>query len=185
MKKLLIDMDDVICEKGFMRMVNEFLGTNYKQEDAHSYYINDLIPKEKFKDWVKYFEERNVYDYENIKKDAREVIEKLNKVYETYIITAYVFRDKPEISGNQLKNKFDYLQKNLPFIKPEQYIFISNKSIVEGDIRIDDRVDNLEGKAELKLLFTAYHNENIPKEELEKANLKRVNNWKEIENILL
>ena len=75
MKKLLKDMDDVICDDGFMSIVNEFLGTNYKPEDAHSYYINDLIPKEKFDDWVKYFEERNVYDYGSMKKDAREVIE--------------------------------------------------------------------------------------------------------------
>ena len=30
MKRLLIDMDDVICENGFIRMINEFLGTNYK-----------------------------------------------------------------------------------------------------------------------------------------------------------
>ncbi len=185
MKKLLIDMDDVICDDGFMSIVNEFLGTNYKPEDAHSYYINDLIPKEKFDDWVKYFEERNVYDYGSMKKDAREVIEKLNKVYETYIITAYVFRDKPEISGDQLRNKFNYLRKNLPFVAPSQYIFISNKALVDGDIRIDDRVSNLEGKAEMKLLINAYHNRDISDEELAKKNIKRVDNWKEIEEILL
>ena len=47
MKRLLIDMDDVICENGFIRMINEFLGTKYKSEDANSYYVNDLIPKDK------------------------------------------------------------------------------------------------------------------------------------------
>ena len=78
MKRLLIDMDDVICENGFIRMINEFLGTNYKSEDANSYYVNDLIPKDKFEEWVKFFEEKNVYDYVNIVKDAPEVIEKLN-----------------------------------------------------------------------------------------------------------
>ena len=108
MKKLLIDMDDVICENGFIRMINEFLGKNYKPEDANSYYINDLIPSDKFDEWVKFFEEKNLYDYVNIVQDAPEVIEKLNKIYDIYIITAYIFRDKPEISGNQLKNKFDY-----------------------------------------------------------------------------
>ena len=72
MKKLIIDMDDVLCGKGFIRMVNEFLGTNYQEEDA-----------------------------------------------------------------------------------------------------------------EIKLLFTAYHNVNITDEELKAKNLIRVNNWKEIEKILL
>ena len=28
MKKLIIDMDDVLCEKVFLRMVNAFLGTD-------------------------------------------------------------------------------------------------------------------------------------------------------------
>lgn len=41
-------MDDVLCEKGSLRVVNKLLGTDYKEEDAGSYYINDLIPKEKF-----------------------------------------------------------------------------------------------------------------------------------------
>ena len=42
-----------------------------------------------------------------------------------------------------------------------------------------------EGDAEIKLLFTAYHNVNITDEELKAKNLIRVNNWKEIEKILL
>ena len=40
-------MDDILCEKGSLRVVNKLLGTDYK-EDAGSYYINDLIPKEEF-----------------------------------------------------------------------------------------------------------------------------------------
>lgn len=185
MEKLIVDMDDVITEKGFIRMINEFLGTKYKSEDANSYYVNDLIPKDKFEEWVKFFEEKNVYDYVNIVKYAPEVIEKLNKFYDIYIITAYIFRDKPEISGNQLKNKFDYLAKNFPFIAPKKFIFLSDKELVDADIRIDDSVDKLKGKAEMKLLFTAYHNKNIADDELKEKKLTRVNSWKEIEKILL
>lgn len=185
MKKILIDMDDVICENGFIRMINEFLGTNYKSEDANSYFVNDLIPKDKFEEWVKFFEEKNLYDYVDIVKDAPEVIEKLSKIYDVYIVTAYIFRDKPEISGNQLKNKFDYLAKNLPFIDFKKFIFLSDKDLIDADIRIDDSVDKLKGKAETKLLFTAYHNKNISNDELKTKDLIRVDNWKEIEKILL
>ena len=32
MKKIMIDMDDVICGGGFLKLVNDFLGTNYKEE---------------------------------------------------------------------------------------------------------------------------------------------------------
>lgn len=185
MKKLVIDMDDVLCEKGFIRMVNKFLGTNYKQEDAGSYYINDLIPKEKFQEWLKFFEENNVYDYVNLKDNVQEVMKKLNKVYDLYIVTAYVFRDDKRLSGKSLKDKFDYLYKEFPFINPEKYIFVTNKEIIKADIRIDDSIQKLEGQAEKKLLFTAYHNLNITEEELKEKNLIRVNSWKEVEKQLL
>ena len=75
--------------------------------------------------------------------------------------------------------------KIFPFIKPNQYVFINNKDLLEADIRIDDSVSKLNGKAELKLLYTVYHNLKISNEELESKGIKRVNNWREIERILL
>ncbi len=185
MKRILVDMDDVICVHGFINIVNDFLGTKYTEDDAKSYYINDLIPKEKMKEWVEFFKNKNVYDYMELNKDVQEVLKKLNAMYEIYIVTAYIFRDDPTISGNQLKNKFDFLQKHLPFINPENFIFLSDKSLINADVRIDDNIQKLEGTSELKLLFTAYHNKNLTEEDLEKQNVKRVNDWKEIEKILL
>ena len=181
----MIDMDDVICGGGFLKLVNDFLGTDYKETDIQTYYIQDLIPKEKMQEWAKFFAQKNIYNYTQILPNAYNVMEQLNKKYELYITTAYIFRDDKEKSSKLLKNKFDYLIKNFPFIQPEQYIFTSNKEIVECQIKIDDKPANLEGDAELKLLFTAYHNKNIPNEELQKNNLIRVNNWNEIGKILL
>ena len=90
-----------------------------------------------------------------------------------------------ELKRKHLKNKFKYLIKTFPFIEPQQYVFTTNKEIINCDIKIDDRAANLKGKAEKKLLFSAYHNKNIPDEELKKDGLIRVNNWKEVEKILL
>ena len=185
MEKLIVDMDDVLCEKGFIRMINEFLGTNYEQEDAKSYYINDLIPKDRIKEWAKWYSNRNTYDYVNIVENAQEVMEKLNKKYDLYIATAYVFRDAPEVSGKTLNDKYNFLMKNFPFIDPHKFIFISNKELLEADIRIDDSPKKLKGEAKLKLLFTAYHNKTMTEEDLKKNNFIRVNNWKEVEKILL
>ena len=117
---------------------------------------------------------------------AKEFIdEKLSKKYELYIVTAYVFRDDETKSAGLLKNKFNYLIKEFPFIRPQQYIFTSNKEIINCEIKIDDKESNLSGNAETKLLFTSYHNKNITDEDLKKNNIIRVNNWKDIEKILL
>lgn len=185
MKKLIIDLDDTITEKGFIRMVNEFLGTNYNQEDAGTYYVNDLIPKERMNEWVEFFEQRNVYDYANIIEGAKETLKKLNEKYDVYIVTAFVFRDKPEISGKIAFDKFNFIIKAFPFLNMRNIVLINNKDMLEADIRIDDSLKKLNGKAEKKLLFTAYHNKNITDEELKNAGVIRVNTWQDIEKELL
>lgn len=184
MKKIMVDMDDVICDGGFLSLVNQFLGTNYQIEEIKTYYIQDLIPKEKYPEWSEFFNTKNVYDYSTMLPYTYEVLEKLSKSYEIYITTAYIFRDNEEYSAKNLKNKFEYLYKNLPFISPDNYIFTTNKEIINCDIKIDDKLSNLKGKAETKLLFTAYHNKELTEEELKQNGVIRVNGWKEIENLL-
>jgi len=185
MKKIMIDMDDVICGKGFLRLVNNFLNTDYKEEDIKQYYIQDLIPEERREEYKKYFYDKNLYEYAELLPGVCEVMRKLQEKYELYITTAYIFRDYPETSSNHLKNKFEYLCRELPFVKPENYIFTTNKEIINCEIKIDDRLSNLEGNAEIKLLFSAYHNREITDEELKQKGVIRVDSWYDIEKILL
>ncbi len=185
MKKIMIDMDNVICEGGFLSIVNQFLKTNYTQKDLKTYYVQDLIPKERYPEWTEFFNAKNVYDYVEFLPDTYEVMEKLSKKYGIYIATAYIFRDNEEYSANNLKNKFEWLYENIPFISPDNYIFTTNKEIINCEIKIDDKLSNLSGDAETKLLFTAYHNKDITDEELMKNNAIRVNGWKDVEKILL
>ena len=185
MKKIMVDMDEVICGGGFLNLVNEFLEANYKIEDIKIYYIQDLIPKERYKEWSKFFNAKNVYDYCEMIEDTYEVLENLSKKYEIYIATDYIFRDNKEYSANILKNKFNWLYEKLPFIEPSNYVFTVNKEIINCDIKIDDKLSNLKGKAETKMLFTAYHNKTITEEELKQEGAIRVNGWKDIEKILL
>ena len=72
----------------------------------------------------------------------------------------------------------------MDFIPPHNYIFTADKSIINCDIKIDDKIKNIEG-AKTKLLFTAWHNKELTDEDLKLENIIRVNNWKEIEEILL
>lgn len=177
-------MDDVICDGGFLALVNQFLKTNYQKDEIKTYYMQDLIPKERYPEWTEFFNTQNIYDYCELLPNTYEVLEKLSKQYEIYITTAYIFRDNEEYSANNLKNKFEYLCRELPFISPNNFIFTTNKEIIDCEIKIDDKLSNLAGKAETKLLFTAYHNKEISQKELERENVIRVNSWKEIEKIL-
>lgn len=185
MKKIMIDMDNVICEAGFLNVVNEFLGTNYKFEEIKVHYVQKLIPDERKQEWIEFFKGSNPYDNTVLIKDAYEVIEKLNKKYDVYVATSFIFEDDRIICENLIRDKIEYLHKNLPFIRSEQYIFIHNKELLNCEIKIDDSLSNLSGNAELKILFPAYHNRNVEKEELKTKGVVKVNGWKEIESILL
>lgn len=180
MKTLMIDMDDVITGAKFFEYICEFLGNDIDINTVETYYLQDLIAdqKEEFWEWIK---DKNFYDNAPLYSDAYQVIEKLTKKYDIYIVTAYLWNDVIDISGKNLNNKYNYLREKLPFINPDHYIFTTNKNLLQFDIRIDDRLHNVKN-AKLGLLFDAWHNK---KEEWENENIKRVHNWKEIESILL
>lgn len=186
MKKIMIDMDDVICEGGFLYQLNKFLGTNYKESDMKSYYMQEMVPQERREAWNQYLAEQNLYAEGNrMIQDAQEVIEKLSKCYDVYIVTAFVIKDNPTQCGKHLFNKFEWLCKTFPFLHPSRFCFVCSKDLIECDIKIDDRLSNLTGNAETKLLFEAYHNKNITDAELEENAVRRVRTWKDVEKILL
>ena len=60
---------------------------------------------------------------------------------------------------------------------------MSNKTLVNADVRIDDRIDNLP-KGSKNILFTAYHNKEISDEVLLDRGAVRANNWMEVVKII-
>jgi 5'(3')-deoxyribonucleotidase len=184
-KRLMIDMDEVICNGGFLYLVNKFTHKNYTLDDFEKYHMQDIIPIKNKKEWFKFFAENNMYEKAKFIGNAHEIIQKLNEKYEILVLTLYIITDNISLSGKVLKDKFDWLQKNLPFIPPYNYIFADNKELIHCDIKIDDKLNNLTGNTKTKLLFTAYHNKKLSNEELTNSNIKRVNSWEEIEKILL
>ncbi len=180
-KRIMIDMDDVITDGTFRKQIEAYIGEEI-DTDKTGYYLQNALGDRK----EEFFRKGplNMYEDAPLKEDAYQVIEKLNEVYELYIVTSYTIPDAHYQEGNHLKYKMEYLQKHLPFLKSEQIIYINDKSLIEFDIRIDDSIRHLT-KGNTLLLFDAYSNQNITKEELDAKNIKRVMNWQEIAEILL
>lgn len=181
-KKLMVDMDDVICQGGFLYLINKFLGTNYTYDDFKSFYMQDVVPSKD--EFFKWFLTQNVYEHCSLLPGCYEVLEELNERYDLYICTSYIFPEVESQSGFILNQKFEYLRKNLPFISPYRYIFASDKQLLDMDIKLDDRVDNLKG-ADTKLLFSAYHNLDYSEEKLQSMGIERMNSWIDIRDRLL
>lgn len=183
MKRIMVDMDDVMVLGNFTRLLESYLGREIDKTEIKGYYIQDILGDEK-EAFFEYFKTQNLYEKATLTKDCYEVLEKLSKRYEIYICTDYIWREIVEAAGDNLRNKYNFLYQQLPFISPRNYIFTGNKSIVDCEIKIDDKVENLTGNCQ-KLLFTAYHNKELSEEDLKQKQMTRVNNWKEVEKFLL
>ena len=186
-KTIMIDMDDVIVKGRFTDFLTEFLG-NVDFNKLNSFYRQDLIKgkEEEFK---------NIYQFKNLyKKDDEtfieplpycvEVLEELQKYYKLFIVTSYIWKEDIIDASSNLKNKYEYLKSLFPFINPNNYIFITDKSKIKFDIGIDDRPKNLVS-CNYKILFTEFRNEKISDEELASNGIVRANNWLEVKKLLL
>jgi len=181
-KSLMIDMDDVICTGGFLYLINYYLGSNYTYDDFKDFYMQDIIPdKDDFFEW---FSTQNMYDYCYLNDGCYDTMKALNKEYNLFIATDYVWREIADKCGYIVGQKFDYLQKNLPFINPRQYIFLANKNVLKMDIKLDDKISNLDD-AKMRLLFSAYHNMEYTDELLSIMRIERMRDWYDVKKKLL
>ena len=183
MKTIMDDMDDVITYGNFTKILDDYLGYHYDYDTVKTYYIQDILGDKK-DDFFSKFKDMDMYENATLLPDCYDVLKELSKHYKIYICTDYIWREITQYAGNNLRNKYNFLYKKLDFIEPKNYIFTCDKSVVNCDIKIDDKVSNIEG-AKTKLLFTAWHNKDLRDEELKEKNIIRVNNWQEIGAILL
>ena len=185
MKSIMIDMDDVLTSGNFERIINEYLGYSYDFESFHGYRLQDVL-QEKKHDFFLWMREIDVYQNAHLMDHCYDVLFELNQKYEVYIVTDYAWPDEEmlEYNGKFIGDKYRFLRRELPFLKPNQFVFLSNKKLFCTDIKIDDKIDNLENTSK-KILFRAYHNERFSKGELEGMGVTLVHNWEDIRKILL
>ena len=183
MQTIMVDMDEVMTLNNFTKILEDYLGYKIDRNNIKGYYLQDLL-EDKKDDFFSKFKDMNMYADAKLIDGCYDTLKKLSNQYKIYICTDYIWREIVEYAGNNLKNKYDFLYKELDFLDPRNFIFTADKTVVNCDIKIDDRIENLVG-AKTKLLFTAYHNKKLDEKFLSDQNIIRVNNWKEVEKILL
>jgi 5'(3')-deoxyribonucleotidase len=183
MKKIVVDLDDVLAIDGYLNMMNAFVNGNYKYEDAKGYYVEEVLDKETLKAYREFFKNNNVYDYATVAEGSKEVLMNLMTEYEIYICSSYYSEIDHIIMPELIPKKCEFLSRNYPFLTSKNFIFTNDKSMVEADIKIDDVLHNLEN-ADTKILFSAYHNRKISGYKLSFNKVVRVGNWQGIEKIL-
>jgi 5'-nucleotidase len=168
MKRLIVDMDDVIADATgqFIRYYEQEFGVrversvlNGKGEGEGFPANHDVIRKYPYRD--------NFFRTMHVNEHSQEVLEKLNSRYELFIVSAAM--QFPQ----SLSEKLAWLGEHFPFLSWKQFVFCGSKVIVHGDYMIDDLPHNLERFNGEKFIFTAPHNTHIHQ-------YPRLNNWKEV-----
>ena len=190
-KKILLDIDEVVCFSGFLQVLNRFLNANYHIDQFTTYYLEEeVLTEEQKPKFMEYLSTQNLYEVPDFLPGAIETLERLNEYFDIYVCSSCVNPEDLNSSGKIFKDKYNFLIEHLPFLDPRKYIFTSTKNIFKADIQIDDRIQNLESDIETKILFPSYHNKNITDEELKEKGVIRAgtewrNAWEETEKILM
>ncbi len=174
MKTIAIDMDEVLADTAhkLKKIYTEEYGKSWSEEDMRGKDVRKILPPEFLEKYVEILNKPGFFRDLELFTDADKVVEELNKKYEVYIVSAAM--EFP----NSLKDKYEWIKENFPFISWRQIHLCGLKYIVQTDVMIDDRTRNFKFFKGRKLLYTAYHNVN-------EEGYERVNNWQEIAEKLL
>lgn len=170
--RLGIDMDEVMADlmPEWIRRINKITGKDYTVNDV----TNWNVPKSLNLDeelCLKILEDKDLYNNLDPIDGAIKTIKELNEKYDLYIVSYAP-------TNISLKHKGVWLNKYLPFIERRQWIFTQSKHLIDLDILIDDGIHNLETFKGRAILFTRPWN-------VECNKFERVNNWKEVRDLLL
>lgn len=181
MKKLtiLVDMDDTIenLSEAWVAYLNNRYGTSVSVSDISSWDISQAFPTLSKSEIYGALKETELWGAVKPLPGAVKYLKKLvEDGNEVFIVTAS-HPDTVEAKMNLVL--FQYF----PFIPYQNVIISSRKQMISGDILIDDGVHNLGGKY-MGMLFTANHNRTVSDDELSELNAVRVNNWKEVYELI-
>lgn len=168
MKRLIVDMDDVIADSTgqFIDWYEREFGVRVERsvlngkEEGEGFPDNHAILRQ-------YPYRENFFRSMKVNAGSVDILRELNNKYELFIVSAAM--EFPQ----SLHEKLAWLQEHFSFLTWKQIVFCGNKAVVHGDYMIDDLPRNLERFNGEKFLFTAPHNIHVTK-------FSRLSNWEEV-----
>lgn len=194
-KSVIFDLDDVIVKGSFLEILKEFLqkeGEELTDLDISNvcskcYYTEKELIKDEamLKRFYKYLLSVNIYDYGVVDEKAVAFIKKLSSVCKVFIATSPIIGDSKTYIGEMYKMKYDFYTKTFPFLDPANLIICGNKSVLSAKYIIDDRLDNLSENCNIRILYTAKHNEHYSLKSLYQKQVFRISDIDELEKCIL
>lgn len=170
--KIFIDMDDVMADAvdRFLEWYRRDFGVNFTKADVQGTKLHAIVPEEHKKIVKEYPFQKGFFKDLPVIENSREVIKELNDRFDVYIASAAM--EFP----NSLADKYEWLDHHFPFIHWKRRIFCGDKSILKGDVLIDDHDFNLSVFDGRSIIFTAPHN-------ISDTKYERMESWLDAEKL--
>lgn len=172
---ILVDMDNCIenLSVAWVGYLNDRYGTDVPLSNVTSWDISKAFPSLSKEQVYGVLQEKALWERVKPLPGAAKYLKRImDDGNDVFIVTA----SHPDTVGVKMNT---VLFKYFPFIPYENIIVSRKKQMISGDILIDDGIHNLGGNY-MGMLFTANHNKSVTDEELMKLNAVRVDNWKEV-----
>ena len=171
--RIAVDMDEVIADSfsKHLGQYNQRAGTSLTPEMISKRGLAELVPGERRDDFNAIPHAPGFFADLEVIAGSQEALLELSRHHDIYITSAAM-----EVPSS-FADKFQWMEKNFPFIPHSRMVFCGDKNIVNADVLIDDRSRHFKGFRGTGILFTAPHNAR------ETADL-RADNWNDVLRIL-
>ncbi len=176
--KILLDFDEVIntMVSHWVNTLNCVYGTSVDFEDVNEWDMRKAFPTLTEDEIYNPLHLQAFWNGVEIMPGAKEGIQKLlSEGHEVYIVTS--------AHPDTIKWKAKWLQRELPEIPWSHVIVANNKSLIKGDILVDDGPHNLYEGSYTKVLFDKPWNREVDTSKLTDT-IHRIHNWDEIVKII-
>lgn len=177
MRRIALDFDETLfptLEK-VLEVYNKRHGTNLELSQITTYNLSDSFDTEVADELIGLFVEKEVYSSLQPYKGAVRAVKTLvEQGHEVYVATATDVRN--------MEWKEELLQKHFPFIPKNNLIRIHNKALLNVDVLVEDKMDNLTQTFADRVCFNQPWNVDEGKDFA--YSIYRIHYWGEIINVI-
>lgn len=176
---VLCDVDNVVGDlcAAVLSVYNEDSGDCLTKEQITDYYIDNFVLPQYRKTFKNYFIDKRVWKRMKLVPDVQKYISKIfNDGYRIIFLTT------TECANVYKKER--YLQRTFPYLDVDKcFIRSQDKSLIKGDIMIDDCLYNLLNFDGIRIVLDyPWNNKGLDFDK--ENNLLRAKNWEEVYNFL-
>ena len=177
MLRIAIDFDSTLFPtmERVIEIYNKKHNTSIDMSHITMYNLHDSFPADVADELIELFVEKEVYSSLQPYKGAIRAVKTLvEQGHEIYIATSTDVRN--------MECKEELLQKYFPFIPKKNLIRIHNKSLLNVDALVEDKLDNLKSTFAERICFDQSWNQDEDADYV--YSIYRIHHWGEIINVI-